>query len=233
MGICCAYQLGYTLLSLVRTPRWKPGPCTNKYAVLICARNEAAVLPKLLESLRAQDYPGVLDLYVAADNCTDDTAHLARKAGATVFERHDRTRVGKGYALDFLVHRIWAEGKHYDGYILFDADNLARPDFVRGWTGYSPPAARWWRATGTPRTIGAGWPRARVCASSGRCAFYAPPHPAGLQRQRDRHRLSGERGDFASGGRLALALPVRGPGVLHRADDRRAAHRLLPPGGIL
>ena len=131
MGICCAYQLGYTLLSLMKTPRWRPGPCTNRYAVLICARNEAAVLPKLLESLRAQDYPGVLDLYVAADNCTDDTARLARKAGATVFERHDRTRVGKGYALDFLLHRIWAEGRHYDGYILFDADNLARPDFVR------------------------------------------------------------------------------------------------------
>ena len=30
MGICCAYQLGYTLLSLVKTPRWKLGPCTNK-----------------------------------------------------------------------------------------------------------------------------------------------------------------------------------------------------------
>lgn len=86
MGLCCAYQLGYTLLSLVKTPRWKPGAGTNRYAVLICARNEAAVLPKLLESLRAQDYPGVLDLYVAADNCTDDTARLARKGGATVFE---------------------------------------------------------------------------------------------------------------------------------------------------
>ena len=58
----------------------------KRQAVLICARNEAAVLPKLLESLRAQDYPGVLDLYVAADNCTDDTARLARKGGATVFE---------------------------------------------------------------------------------------------------------------------------------------------------
>lgn len=131
MGICCAYQLGYTILSLIKTPRWKPGPGTNRYAVLICARNEQAVLPKLLESLRAQDYPGVLDVYVAADNCTDDTARLARKGGATVFERHDLVHVGKGYALNFLLHHIWAEGKHYDGYILFDADNLARPDFVR------------------------------------------------------------------------------------------------------
>lgn len=164
MGLCCAYQLGYTLLSLVKTPRWKPGAGTNRYAVLICARNEAAVLPKLLESLRAQDYPGVLDLYVAADNCTDDTARLARKGGATVFERHDRVHVGKGYALNFLLHRIWAEGKHYDGYLLFDADNLARPDFVRrldGVFGPECPVVAGYRNTKNYR----GW----IAAGQGLC----------------------------------------------------------------
>lgn len=164
MGLCCAYQLGYTLLSLVKTPRWKPGAGTNRYAVLICARNEAAVLPKLLESLRAQDYPGVLDLYVAADNCTDDTARLARKGGATVFERHDLVHVGKGYALNFLLHRIWAEGKHYDGYLLFDADNLARPDFVRrldGVFGPECPVVAGYRNTKNYR----GW----VAAGQGLC----------------------------------------------------------------
>lgn len=164
MGFCCAYQLGYTLLSLVKTPRWKPGAGTNRYAVLICARNEAAVLPKLLESLRAQDYPGVLDLYVAADNCTDDTARLARKGGATVFERHDLVHVGKGYALNFLLHRIWAEGKHYDGYLLFDADNLARPDFVRrldGVFGPECPVVAGYRNTKNYR----GW----VAAGQGLC----------------------------------------------------------------
>ena len=164
MGLCCAYQLGYTLLSLVKTPRWKPGAGTNRYAVLICARNEAAVLPKLLESLRAQDYPGVLDLYVASDNCTDDTARLARKGGATVFERHDLVHVGKGYALNFLLHRIWAEGKHYDGYLLFDADNLARPDFVRrldGVFGPECPVVAGYRNTKNYR----GW----VAAGQGLC----------------------------------------------------------------
>ena len=164
MGLCCAYQLGYTLLSLVKTPRWKPGAGTNRYAVLICARNEAAVLPKLMESLRAQDYPGVLDLYVAADNCTDDTARLARKGGATVFERHDLVHVVKGYALNFLLHRIWAEGKHYDGYLLFDADNLARPDFVRrldGVFGPECPVVAGYRNTKNYR----GW----VAAGQGLC----------------------------------------------------------------
>ena len=176
MGLCCAYQLGYTLLSLVKTPRWKPGAGTNRYAVLICARNEAAVLPKLLESLRAQDYPGVLDLYVAADNCTDDTARLARKGGATVFERHDLVHVGKGYALNFLLHRIWAEGKHYDGYLLFDADNLARPDFVRrldGVFGPECPVVAGYRNTKNYR----GW----VAAGQGLCfirevRFLNAPH---------------------------------------------------------
>ena len=164
MGLCCAYQLGYTLLSLVKTPRWKPGAGTNRYAVLICARNEAAVLPKLLESLRAQDYPGVLGLYVAGDNCTAATARRARKGRATVFERHDLVHVGKGYALNFLLHRIWAEVKHYDGYLLFDADNLARPDFVRrldGVFGPECPVVAGYRNTKNYR----GW----VAAGQGLC----------------------------------------------------------------
>lgn len=38
-------------------------------------------------------------LCVVADNCSDDTAALARSAGADVIERTDPDRLGKGYAL--------------------------------------------------------------------------------------------------------------------------------------
>ena len=78
-------------------------------------------------------------MYVAADNCTDGTAEAARQAGATVFERQNKQLVGKGYALDFLLKKIWALGKHYDGYFVFDADNLLRPDFVRRMDGVFGP----------------------------------------------------------------------------------------------
>ena len=106
----------------------------RRYAAVVSARNEAAVIGELIESLRAQNYPSeLLDIYVMADNCTDDTAHRARLAGAAVFERYNTVQVGKGYALDELFARLRSAGltERYAGYFVFDADNLVDPDFVR------------------------------------------------------------------------------------------------------
>lgn len=131
LGVLCAYQGVYTALTLLKKPKTPAKGPQNRYAVLICARNEQAVIGELLDSLKAQQYPqGRLDLYVAADNCTDATAQVARAHGATVYERQDQLHVGKGYALDFLLHSIWKDGGQYAGYFVFDADNLASPDFV-------------------------------------------------------------------------------------------------------
>lgn len=68
-------------------------------AVLMPAHNEAAVITQTLAALIPQLGPADR-LVVVADNCTDRTAELARAAGATVIERTDKTRRGKGYALD-------------------------------------------------------------------------------------------------------------------------------------
>jgi cellulose synthase/poly-beta-1,6-N-acetylglucosamine synthase-like glycosyltransferase len=100
---------------------------------LIAARNEQAVLPYLLESLRGQDYPAErIHIYVVADNCTDDTARAAAEHGATVYSRFNRREVGKGYALNYLLERIKEEGSYdsYDAFLVFDADNLLKPDYV-------------------------------------------------------------------------------------------------------
>lgn len=54
-----------------------------------------------------------------------------RQAGAAVYERHDQTRKGKGYALDYLFRRLAEEGREdYEGYFVFDADNLVDPEFT-------------------------------------------------------------------------------------------------------
>ena len=97
--------------------------------MLIAARNEEAVISELIDSINAQDYPsGLIDIYVAADNCTDGTAKMARCHGAQVFERFDTQHVGKGYALDFLLSHIPHE---YDAYLVLDADNVIAPDYIR------------------------------------------------------------------------------------------------------
>lgn len=130
---CYAYQYAYIFVALFTKPRPHKKTTLHRYAVLVAARNEQAVIGELIASVRAQDYPAELvDIYVIADNCTDDTAGVARAAGATVFERTDRELVGKGYALDFLLTRIHetVAADTYDAFLVFDADNLLEPDYI-------------------------------------------------------------------------------------------------------
>ena len=128
------YQLFYLAVGFVRRKRKdrRPPARQHRFAAIVAARNEAGVIGELIQSLRAQHYPEeLLDIYVVADNCTDDTARVARQAGAAVYERHDQTRKGKGYALDYLFHRLAEEGREdYEGYFVFDADNLVDPAFT-------------------------------------------------------------------------------------------------------
>ena len=133
--VCYAYQFLYipAVLWLRRRRAALPAaPASNHYAILICARNEAAVIGDLLASLRAQTYPReLLTVYVLADNCTDDTARIAREGGAVVYERFNRQLVGKGYALQTLLTHIARDvPAGYDGYFVFDADNLLSPDYI-------------------------------------------------------------------------------------------------------
>lgn len=74
-------------------------------AVLVPAHDEASIIGATLASIAPQLRPGDR-LLVVADNCTDDTAQLAREAGAEVVERHDARLRGKGYALDFGVRHL-------------------------------------------------------------------------------------------------------------------------------
>ena len=132
--LCYAYQFFYLFLACVVTPRkYAPVPPTKRYAVVIAARNEACVLPFLLDSIRGQTYPvEQIDIFVVADNCTDNTAAVARASGATVFERENQQKVGKGYALAYLFDciRKTCGLSAYDGYLFFDADNVLCANFI-------------------------------------------------------------------------------------------------------
>ena len=69
-------------------------------AVLIPAHNEAFGIEKTLLNL----LPQISErdrLIVVADNCTDNTAEIARKHNAIVIERKNESLRGKGFALDY------------------------------------------------------------------------------------------------------------------------------------
>jgi len=129
------YQAGYLVIGLLRRrrrDRHQPHQL-HRYAALISARNEEGVIAELIASLKRQNYPArLLDIYVVADNCTDNTAAAAVAAGARVYRRFNHIEVGKGYALDFLLKKLEEDGLagRYDGYFIFDADNIVDPNFV-------------------------------------------------------------------------------------------------------
>lgn len=132
--ITTSFCLYYICLALTGLFKHKPLPEAKKqhrFAAIIAARNEAAVVPELIESLRAQRYPQeLLDIFVVADNCDDDTAEVARKAGAIVYERSNKNEIGKSYVLKFAFEHIFAERDIYDAFCVLDADNIVDPEFV-------------------------------------------------------------------------------------------------------
>ena len=83
------------------------------------AHNESAAIAATLEDIKAQLRAGDR-LLVVADNCTDDTAAVARLSGAEVVERQDSERIGKGYALDWGLRHLDKDPP--DVVVMIDAD---------------------------------------------------------------------------------------------------------------
>ena len=132
--ICYTYQLYYVFVVLTRKPKQLVAKKNHKFAVVISARNESAVIGQLIHSIKVQNYPSeLIDVFVIADNCTDNTADVAREAGATVFTLFNSEQVGKGYALDYGFNVILSQyaDRGYDAYFVFDADNVLDVNYFR------------------------------------------------------------------------------------------------------
>ena len=120
---------------LTRKPPLQEAKANHKYAVMISARNESQVIGDLIHSIRVQNYPQeLISIFVIADNCTDNTAEIARNAGATeVYERFNDEEVGKGYALNYGWHEIQKrnDAESFEAYFVFDADNVLDANYFR------------------------------------------------------------------------------------------------------
>ncbi len=131
-----SYQLFYLLVGLVDKLRKKPLPPVDEYhhlVMVVCARNEEAVIGHLLDSFNAQRYPkDRCRAVVVADNCTDATADVARAHGATVYERFNNELVGKGFALEYAFTQLLSDenAEEDEAYIVIDADNLLTSTYL-------------------------------------------------------------------------------------------------------
>ncbi len=104
----------------------------NRFMLIIPAHNEESVVVNLIESLQKLDYSkDAYDIYVIADNCTDNTAKVAKDAGAIVYERHDEAHKTKGYALQWFLDQKIKEDAPYDAFCIFDADNIVDVNFLK------------------------------------------------------------------------------------------------------
>ena len=92
------------------------------FDIVVPAHNEERGIASTIRSLRAMEYPADrFRILVVADNCSDDTARVARDAGATVLERSHATERGKGYALAHAYEHSLAAGIA-SAIVVIDAD---------------------------------------------------------------------------------------------------------------
>lgn len=92
--------------------------------VLVPAHDEERGIAAVLHAMRAGTPEGMAIL-VVADNCTDDTAAVARATGVRVIERHDPVNRGKGFALDHGRAALAADPPAC--VIVVDADTVPAP----------------------------------------------------------------------------------------------------------
>jgi cellulose synthase/poly-beta-1,6-N-acetylglucosamine synthase-like glycosyltransferase len=133
--------------------------CENQknFAVVIPAHDEEHGILKTLQSSLALEYPrNKFTVIVVADNCTDQTASIARSAGAEVYERNDDKLRGKGYALRWIFDKILPENR-FDAVVVVDADSVMDKKFLTVMNFYLQRGADSLQSTDIVETGPASW----------------------------------------------------------------------------
>ena len=101
----------------------------NKFSIIIAARNEEAVIGNLIDSLNKQNYPkDKYDINVIVNNSTDNTYKVSKKHGANTIKCEVPVK-SKGEVLHYIFNKF--KDKDNDAYVIFDADNIVHPDFLK------------------------------------------------------------------------------------------------------
>ncbi len=139
VALTALYLLLLTLAACAHPDRQRIDGCFTgprqaraRFLILIPAHNEELLLGSVLHRLRDLSFPAShWTPVVIADNCTDRTADVARQHGATVLERTDPVRRGKGQALNWAMReRLSSWPVPYDAVVILDADSVVNPDFL-------------------------------------------------------------------------------------------------------
>ena len=101
----------------------------KRFAIIIPAYNEELLIERLLKSLLEINYDTSLrQIIVVADNCNDRTAQISTNYPVKVLKRKDRSRLGKGYALNWAFEKLKFD--EYDAVLIIDADNTVNTEIL-------------------------------------------------------------------------------------------------------
>ena len=224
LTICFLYQVVFFIIGALRGEVAPPkAKKLHRYAFFIAAHNEEAVIANLVRSIKDQDYPSeLIEVFVVADACTDNTAQLAREAGAIVYERNDLARKGKSWVMDFGFDRILDEYPDtFEGYFIFDADNVISRDYVSKMNDAFDQGFHVVTSYSNSKNFGSSW------ISAANATWYLQDVLRrlgfGLPHLRERYRRHA---------RVAVPYADRGYPVHHVLRYSRYSHRLCA-GGVL
>jgi cellulose synthase/poly-beta-1,6-N-acetylglucosamine synthase-like glycosyltransferase len=207
LGLPAALSSAYLLLATLLSARLPVPPRsdrTMRFDVIVPAHNESAVITRTASSLVRLDWPADrCRIFVVADNCTDDTAALARASGVMVLERQNLSERGKGHALRFAFDHCLREGWS-DALVVVDADSEVSPGLLEAFAARIERGADAVQAHYGVLNPNASWRTRLITIAKG--AFH-------IVRSRARERLHlscGIRGNgWCVTRRLLLELPFR------------------------
>lgn len=137
VGVAFAFQIVYLLLFWLPVKRYPEAKTKHKVGIIICARNEEAVIGRLIKNLQQLNYPkDKYEIIVMADNCSDKTAEIARKLSGEVpvlvFERHEENKKkhNVGWALNYLFEHLENYDEKYEFFVRFDADAIVDKEYL-------------------------------------------------------------------------------------------------------
>ena len=133
LGAVMAHFVLFAIAGVFKKPPCPKAERINRLGLIIPARNEESVVCGLIESIQKNNYPqDQLQIFVIAHNCVDKTAEVARATGATVYEYNNPDENTMGYAFKYLFSCIERDfgTQNFDGFILFNADNILDKDYI-------------------------------------------------------------------------------------------------------
>jgi GT2 family glycosyltransferase len=133
--------------------------------VLVPAHDEEETVAHCVQAFENQTYPrNRYRVVVVADNCTDDTAGVASRAGAEVLVRNEPDARGKGRALRWAMDELLARDEPPDAVVVVDADSTPDPDLLTGLVAHLEEGAQ--AVQGESLIVGDGSPEQELRAAA-------------------------------------------------------------------